>query len=374
MTNMTTNSFTAISKLPAHQHGAVTLMMSLIVLVAVTLLSIYSAKTAVIEQRISANEYRAMEVSQAASAGLDYGLIWIGTKGNAVSWTAGTDPSCFGTFDEHGSMSAPNINAANSDAFTLSIVFCRNTAVDKAVIQVASTATASSNASLTKTVRVYTRAKLGPVSPGFIQAPLTLSGCLSNVGGKDIIWPATDGGIAIETKITPKTLNCVDPGDNILKNGNGFFTNPGIIDGSIPDPQDMWDYVFTLTRAEIQTLAAEEVIAGIPDTQRNFVWITDPSPFHTSYGSPTHFTVVVFDAVANCPKINGGPVIYGVVFVDSDCPAANGFGGTVFYGSVIVNGLINKLNANTEFHADSEVAALVGPTFPDGFAPSELGT
>ena len=345
-------------------------MMSLLVLIAVTLLSIYSAKTAVVEQRISANEYRTLEVGQAASAGLDYGLIWIGTTGNTVSWTPGTDPSCNGTFDEHGSLSAPNINAANSDAFNLTIVFCRNTAVDNSVIQVASTATSSSNTSLIKTVRVYTRAKQGPVSPGFIQAPLTLSGCLSNVNGNPAIWPFP-GGIALETKVSSQP--CINQG-SLSYDGNGAVTPGGHLDASIPDPQDMWNYVFTLTRAEIQALAAEEVIAGVPDTQRNFVWVTDSGPFHISYGSPTHFSVVVFDAVANCPKINGGPILYGVVFIDSDCPAANGFGGAEFHGSVVVNGLINKLNANTEFHADSEVAALVGPTFPDGFAPREIGT
>jgi len=367
---MTFNSISNMAKLPAQQRGAVTLMMSIIVLIAVTLLSIYSAKTAVLEQRISTNEYRALEVDQAANAGLEYGLIWLGTKGNAVTWTTGTDPSCFGTFDEYGSLTAPNINAANSDIFTSSILFCRNTTVSKNVIQVVSTATASSDSSLVKTVRVYTRAKQGPVSPGFIQAPLTLSGCLSNVNGNPAVWPFP-GGIALETKVGSQT--CINQG-SLSFDGNGAVTPGGHLDASIPDPQDMWNYVFTLSRAEIQTLAAEEVISGVPDAQRNYVWVTDSNPFHTSYGSPTHFTVVVFDAIANCPKINGGPVIYGVVFIDSDCAAANGFGGAVFHGSVVVNGLINKLNANTEFHADSEVAAFVGPTFPDGFAPREIGT
>ncbi|WP_455204724.1 hypothetical protein, partial [Kaarinaea lacus] len=75
-----------------------------------------------------------------------------------------------------------------------------------------------------------------------------------------------------------------------------------------------------------------------------------------------------------CPKINGGPTIYGVVFVDSDCPSANGFGGADFYGSAVVNGNINKLNANTDFYQSNGVSILASPTFPDGFAPREIGT
>lgn len=355
---------------PARQKGVVTLMMSMIVMIAVTLLSIYTAKTAVIEQRISANEYRAMEVNQAASAGLEYALIWLGTSGNTVSWAAGINPACSGTFDEIGSISGPDITAANSDTYNLSIVFCRNVAVNDNVIQVASTASATSDPTLSKTVRVYTRAMPGPVRPGFTGAPLTLSGCLSNVLGNPDVVPNASG-IAIETKVSQ--LPCIDLG-HFDQDGDGDVDPDGTVENTIPDAQDMWDYVFTMTRAEIQALADAEEAAGIPDSQRRYVWITDTANFHRSIGSPTNLAVVVFAASANCPKINGGQNIYGVVFIDSDCPAANGFGGADFYGSAVVNGDINKLNANTDFYANSGLAPLTGPTFPAGFAPREIGT
>jgi len=340
-------------------------------MIAVTLLSIYSAKTAVMEQRISANEYRAMEVEQAASAGLDYALIWLGTTGNSISWSPGINPACSGTFDEHGLMSAPNIGTASSDTYNLSIVFCRNASVNENVIQVASTATSANDANINKTVRVFTRAIEGPVTPAFSAAPLTISGCMSNVNGTPDVWPAAAGSIAIETRIG--SSGCINTGTLGL-DADGAFAIPGTIEYTIPDAQDMWNYVFTKTRAEIQALAANEVAAGIPDSQRKYVWITDPANFHRSIGSPGNFAVVVFATSANCPKINGNPSIYGVVFVDSDCPAANGFGGADFYGSAIVNGNIDKLNANTNFRASSEVVSLVGPTFPAGFAPREIGT
>ena len=352
------------------QKGAMTLMMSMLLLVAVTLLSIYSAKNAVIEQRISANEYRAMEVDQAASAGLEYALIWLGTSGNLVTWSAGINAACSGTFDEVGTIAGPNINSANSDSFALSIVFCRNTAVDLDVIQVASTATATSDLSITKTERVYTRAEPGPVSPAFTAAPLTFSGCLSNVTGNPDVWPSP-GGVAIETKVG--SSGCVDQG-HLGLDGEGTISPAGTIEYTIPDTQDMWDYVFTKSRAEIFSLAMAEDAASIPDSQRKYVWVTSSSNFHRSIGSPTNYAVVVFAASANCPKINGGPTIYGIVFVDSNCPSANGFGGADFHGSAVVNGDISKLNANTDFYADSGITALTGPTFPNGFAPREIGT
>ena len=352
------------------QQGTVTLMMSMIVMIAITLLSIYSSKTAIIEQRISANEYRALEVNQAASAGLEYALIWLGTTGNSVSWSAGINPACSGTFNETGSLSGPAITAANSDTYNLSIIFCRDTSVNENVVQVASTASANSDPAITKTVRVYTRAEPGPVNPAFTGAPLTLSGCLSNVLGDPDVYPVA-GGVAIETKSS--SLPCIDLGHLDL-DGDGSVSPPGTVENTIPDSQDMWDYVFNMSRAEIQALAAAEDAAGIPDSQRRYLWITDSGNFHRNIGSPTSFAVVVFAPSANCPRINGSPNIYGVVFVDSDCPAANGFGGAEFHGSAVINGDINKLNANTEFHADSNVAMLTGPSFPAGFAPREIGT
>lgn len=367
---MSTDKYTYCPITSANQKGAMTLMMSMILLIAVTLLSVYSAKTAVMEQRISANEYRAMEVDQAASAGLEYALIWLGTSGNTVSWSAGSNSACSGTFDELGTIAGPDINSANSDTYSLSIVFCRNTAVNNDVIQVASTATATSDSSITKTTRVYTRAEPGPVNPAFSAAPLTFSGCLSNVNGNPDVWPAP-GGVAIETKAG--SFGCVDQG-HLGLDGEGTVNPAGTIDYTIPDTQDMWKYVFNKSRADIFSLAMAEDAASIPDSQRKYVWVSSSANFHRSIGSPINYAVVVFAASANCPKINGGPTIYGVVFVDSSCPSANGFGGADFHGSAVVNGNINKLNANTDFYADSGVTALTGPTFPGGFAPREIGT
>ena len=190
------------------------------------------------------------------------------------------------------------------------------------------------------------------------------------MNGNPDIWPVP-GGTAIETK--DGSLGCIDVG-HLGLDGEGTISPAGTIDDIIPATQDMWDYVFTMSRTEIQALAAAEDTASIPDSQRKYVWVTDSGNFHRSIGSPTNFAIVVFAPSANCPKINGGPNIYGVVFVDSDCPAANGFGGADFYGSAVVNGSINKLNANTDFYANSGVAALSGPSFPGGFAPREIGT
>ena len=344
------------------QQGTVTLLMSMILLIATTLLAFVGAKTALMEHRISGNEYRSMEVYQAAEAGLEYALIWLGTPGNSVSWTAGSNPACSGSFNENGMTAGPDITAANGDTYALSLAFCRNTATANHVIQVAATATANQDSSISKTVKIYTRADLGPVNPGFSAAPLVFGGCMNNVNGTPDVWPTS--GVAIEAK--DGNLGCIN---------TGFLgLNGGIVDDPIPATQDMWDYVFSKSRAEIKALADAEVAAGITDAQRKYVWVDDSSPFHRSIGSTSNYAVVVFSSLANCPKINGNPTIYGVVFVDSDCPSANGFGGADFHGSVVVDGTIEKLNANVNFRESSGVTDLTGQQFPNGFAPREIGT
>lgn len=372
---MHTNIHTIMISSPAHQKGGITLLMSMMLLIAITLLSIYSTGFAVMDQRISANEYRAMEVKQASSAGLEYGLIWLGTAGNTVSWSAGVNSACSGTFNEVGTIAGPNISTASTYIYTQSIIFCRNTAVDANVIQVAATSSATSDTSITATTRAYSRAESGPVNPGFSAAPLVIGGCLSNVLGNPQVFPAVDGGTAIETRagFSPSGSNCTDTG-NLGLNADGSHSNDGEIEYTITDTEDMWDYVFSMTRAEIKELADQEVADGIADSQRKYVWVTDTGNFHRNIGSSTNFAVIVFSASANCPKINGGNTIYGVVFIDSECPAANGFGGSEFYGSVVVDGLVTKLNANTEFHHDNGVSTLMATTFPKGFAPREIGT
>ena len=356
------------------QQGVVTLMMAMVLLVATTLLSIYSTRSAVQEQRIAANEYRAMEVDQASAAGLDYALIWLGTSGNSVTWAAGTDATCVGAVDEIGSIAGPAITAANSDSYNLGIVFCRNAAVNTNVIQVTATATAASDASISRTSRVFTRAQPGPMKPSFPMVPLVVGGCLFGANGSPDIWPEP-AGVAIETRVG--SVPCIDTSSKLGLDGEGSITPAGIIDDPIPVAIDLWDYVFAMSRAEIQAAAAQEVADGIADPMRKFVWVTSTANWHRDIGSPTNFAVVVFTAAADCPKMNGSVQIYGIVFVDSDCDKANGWGGSDIYGSAVVNGNIGatqKLNANTNFRHEANLTALATPTFPSGFAPREIGT
>jgi hypothetical protein len=86
------------------QNGAITLPIALILLVLLTLITIYAARVGVLETRASANKVRADEAFQAAEAGIEQGIAYVNRNrdtidtGFGVGWTqcASTDtaPPC----------------------------------------------------------------------------------------------------------------------------------------------------------------------------------------------------------------------------------------------------------------------------------------
>ncbi len=81
---------------------------------------------------------------------------------------------------------------------------------------------------------------------------------------------------------------------------------------------------------------------------------TNPAPnnFHQSVGTETMPGVIVFGPGSGCPKINGSPTIYGIVYYDASCASQDpGWGGATIHGTVVVDGSITKFTANSQLLA-----------------------
>ena len=337
------------------QRGAYTLLISVILLSASMTAIVSGVRTSTTDARITGNDMQGREVLHAAEAALDYGVSWYNMS-EPTSWTTSGS-------QEIGSPTGtvPAITASNGDSYTSTVTYTRN-ATNWNYVLVTATATAATNPSVTETIRQYVGNNYLMTDPDFDVPPLSIGGCLSNVGGNPDIFPTTAGDVAVSTSAT---VDCLDQG-NLGYNGGveelGGFTG------------DLWDRMFSLSRTEMKAIADAEVAAGVANANRKVVWVTSTANYHQSWGSTTNAVILVFDAVANCPKINGGVVIYGNVFIDSECSAANGFGGTTVYGSVAVNGDINKLTANTEIHAWGTTGLAVPTNLKSGLVPKVLGT
>ena len=68
---------TALKNTAASQRGAATIFVTVVLLLAVGLIALYTNRGAIMEQRLSANEIRAKQAFAAASAGLDYALAYM---------------------------------------------------------------------------------------------------------------------------------------------------------------------------------------------------------------------------------------------------------------------------------------------------------
>jgi len=64
-----------------HQRGFATLLTSLIILVGITLITLFTARTTLMEQRMSANHYRSSQAYAAAYAAYSYGLSYFNQGG-----------------------------------------------------------------------------------------------------------------------------------------------------------------------------------------------------------------------------------------------------------------------------------------------------
>ena len=365
------------------QQGMVVIIMSLLLLFSVSMLLLNIGKTSVMEQMISSNEYRAQEASQAAEAGIDFGLAWAG--GNLPSWSApGAVPAtCYGDkettagFDQSASPSGiiPPITAASGDQYELTITYCRNS-VNRSFFRVVATAVSTADGSVNKTLRVYSSPISSVLSPTFSGVPLIVDGCLKNVNGNPATIPFQVGDVVYETSQNLTQANgppiCAQPGNSVGLNLSG-----GTVKLDAFTHNDVWNYVFQQTPAQIQALSDAEIAAGTADADRYYFYYHNyGNNYHESHGAPDHPVIIVFDGSAGCPKINGNVTIYGVVFVNSPCPGASGWGGVDVWGSVVINGDADHLTANTRFRDWRTASTAVGPSplFPTDSAPRLLGT
>jgi len=88
--------FNNLKQRPSRQSGAVTLFVSIVLLIGVTLITIFAARVGIMDQRIAGNEYRHKEAQAAADAALDQAASFIsnnktlydGTVGGTYPWIA----------------------------------------------------------------------------------------------------------------------------------------------------------------------------------------------------------------------------------------------------------------------------------------------
>lgn len=325
------------------QAGVATLVVIIILLFSISGLSFYAANTGILEQKISINDYRAKQLSEASDAGLDVGVSWL--TNHSPNWIVDTDNA---GYEKHSG----TINTVFPNGLSANVVLRRLVNAPEKVTLIA---TAMESAGTSTSAVSRTEVLQNKLVSSYPNTPLMINGCLSGVTGN----PSVDNQDGDDD----------GDGDNddsgaydIVSSQNAACVNPGHLN-SASDPAQVqgnaftgtaWDRVFGLTQAEMEALAAQQSILPIGD--RSIHWITDSSPWHTDLGStdsPIQSVIVVF---TSCPKINGGTTIVGIAYFVGPC-SSGGWGGGKVFGTVIMEGDMTSMNANTSLVYDDKFVA-----------------
>ncbi|MBQ0841246.1 MAG: hypothetical protein KBT88_15805 [Gammaproteobacteria bacterium] len=87
---------TKLHRSPSRQKGAATLLVSIVLLIGVTLITIFAARVGVMDQRIAGNEYRHKEAFAAANAALDQGAAYLAENNDLYGTTHPSWVACTG--------------------------------------------------------------------------------------------------------------------------------------------------------------------------------------------------------------------------------------------------------------------------------------
>lgn len=379
---------------PRHQRGIATLVVALVLLIGLTLMVFSLGRVGLVEQTITGNEQRALKVNDAAEAGLEHGMTWLarnfvdaGADFLADGTTAAVWPKTLTDTVTPGTGESYSVNVTITPAGTDTVTTPSGTVVASPYLLVSSTAVDANDASVVATVsQQAVKASAGTSSPTG-SPPLVLNGCFSDktTGGPDII-PASTGtyaGDAILAAPVAMTLSeCaagIDPVAGCacpVNNGDRphFDVNGGDIDDNLATTA--WDMLYPgMSKAEFQAMDAYEdaLMASGQMTlaERNFIYINSAADaaifggslpnWHQDLGSgtivgggdcgsslqPDHMVMVYFGPGAGCPKPNGNPTIWGLVYVEGDCSTSGqGWGGAKVIGSVGIEGNMETLNSN----------------------------
>ena len=331
----------------APQRGMATLMVTLILLIVSTLSALAVSRSVFFEQKVTGSDIRNKEVYASAIGGLDYGVEWLRDQVEVWSDLVGG----VGTVNATATPDAMASTSQGVDTYDHFITYTLLTEADTepALIKVTSTATAQNDSQVTKTVEVYVLQSSLLTPSAADGPPLLVENCIpagaNIVGGTPNITTGASG-YAIGT--VDGTTDCINEGkfDAFDENGNSI----PLVKVAATNATGLWGSIFgNLTETDFQIMAR--------DFPAKFVYVDSSysstgyysfngNTWHEDLGSSTNQVILYFDSSADCPPINGGTVIYGLVYFETEGCTGNGWGGGEIHGTTAIEGDLNKFNSN----------------------------
>lgn len=365
---------------PRRQAGAAALLITMILMVIAGLSALVVSKTAFNEQRMSGTDIRSKEVYNAAFGSLDYAagrlqehylvaplpdIVWssLDADGKGLKDATASPPAFVNTVNPVDGATTFN---ARADSYTPGVVYTLLTdeANDPLIIDVATTATATNDTQVTKTLAarfMVTYLFSNQISGA---PPLVVEGCIDGITGTPDIDTRAPDATAIVTLGGDASTSCID---------TGHFDFPAGDDVEpVQDAPSLFDMFFpglNGDRSIIKSWSDAEEVAGVALADRSVIYVSDEElqTWNDDVGSgtlvggepiPTKPVILFFesdvdnDGQGGCVPINGNVTIWGLVFYDQpSCDVtvgAQGGGKATIYGTMAFSGDLQQFNANTE--------------------------
>jgi Tfp pilus assembly protein PilX len=324
-----------------HQRGAITLFVSLIILIGIIAITGNGSRQAVLEQSSSASDRRAKEAFEAADAGVEKAITFL----QANSATVAVDANNDGFIDAYSNPAITNASLVNGSKF--SVTYSNSSPGNLDVLDVTSIGT-SIDGSVTRTVRV-----------SVVRIPTITSSVSAGIIAKNAV--TMSGNSIVTNTVTNPTIwsggTTSLSGSASTSGQNGVTSDKNAINGDVLQNDN-----------NISSLSSQQFFMNFfnapPDTVRNNadIHLTNPGSLNTldgisgkviwvdqttgtaqlnsnvTIGSPTEPVVLIINGnLSGNFQLNGGATIYGVVYTTGDW--LNSGGGTAnIFGSAIVNG------------------------------------
>ncbi|MDP2099500.1 MAG: PilX N-terminal domain-containing pilus assembly protein [Methylobacter sp.] len=429
----------------SRQQGAATLIVVLVLAMIMGVAALTTARTGIMEQRITGNDIRAREARESAEAGLEFALAYA-TKSEWVADGSHYAPVHFlkwESMDENGernfacgsditpsadcpALALPGSGMTSSgETYTLGeLVYTEiPAAFSGSAIRVKSVArNADNSVTATSEMFIVSQAPTNYVPPevgptGFsMPPPWVMAGCITSAatGTPDTFLLAAGDTAVISGKSSG--ASCLPQGhlnvgtwndannNGVMDSGesaaNSTTFKRGQFDELCPVPNTnncAWNHAFnggSLTAAKAAATSAGNVFTsnipcGAPSGAPIYLIhqngninsgaivgsCSGVGVNNKTIGTPSTPVILIVPSAYGCPKLNGGIVIYGIVYFESTTAcASNGWGGADIYGSVIWEGDVDKPNANSRFIAIdfSNDGAINNTLYPPDVLPTTL--
>ena len=315
---------------PRHaQRGAATLLVALILMMALTIVTLSVARTQLVEQRIANNHHAYTRLFLLADSGLAKGSQLLQESFHGLDWRSDSDRNT----EVKRLMLAEGMSDINTQ-----LQFERKDP-SAAYVLVQATSGRNGGSGLRARASQFVR-PLSVLSPlGESAPPLVINGCLEPI-------PAT-------LDVRPLNADLDQAGDSVWLNSDLQCPPMAGIDlhrGTVTERsfgEDLWSTIFSVDRNTFTAMA--EAQATLPAQERTYRVAQGEDlvagRWAQSTGTAEHPVALYFPAEAGCAGFAPGVQIYGVVFIDADCNQPIASQTFELHGSLMINGNLNAAGA-----------------------------